>query len=114
MLERRLLVKDERIVLKIVKIARTLKGCDQHPVERERQQNGEHHHDDPMRHLAEDRADTPLNHQATSVRCATRNIKYATATSSGTRKMEIAAPSAKSPPRTPVKNASEGITCVVS
>src|SRR2546426_92404 len=75
MLERRLSVEDEGIVLQIVEVVRLLEGCDEHPVEGERQEHGKHHHDEPVHNAAEDLSGGSADHQATSVRCATRSMR---------------------------------------
>ena len=113
-LERRLLVEDERVVPQIVKIAGPLEARDQHPVEGEGEQDGEDGEHRPVERPECQLARADAGHHTTSARCADRSISQATATSSGTRKIEMAAPSARSLPRIPVKKASEGSTCVVS
>src|SRR5437867_2586482 len=48
MLERRRLVEEERIVLEVVEIGRTLERRDQHPIERKRQNDREENADEPQ------------------------------------------------------------------
>jgi hypothetical protein len=113
-LERRLFVEDERIILEVIEVPRALEARDEHPIEREGEQDGEDGENRPVKRAERQLPRADARHQVTSVRCAERSISQATATSSGTRKIEIAAPSARSPPRIPVKNAIEGRTWVVS
>src|SRR5216684_268146 len=98
MLERRREVEQEGIVLDGVKVDVPLERGDQHPEEGECQRDGEEQENDNVQGLRPDLAKRLGPHQATSDRCATRSIRYATNTSTGTRKSEIAAPAARSLP----------------
>ena len=72
MIERRSRVEEERIVVEVVQVRRALERRDEHPVEREGQEQGERrHHEqvgDPQRERA---AGAP---HVTTVRRATRSI----------------------------------------
>src|SRR4029450_9543213 len=101
------LVEEKRIVLEVVEVARPLERGDEHPIEGEGESTGERDQDPPSCGRGQDPAGAPTGrHQPTSARCAVRSILHATSTRMGSRKMEIAAPSARSLPRMPVKKAS--------
>src|SRR5262249_21383112 len=102
-------VEDERVVLDVVQIGRLLEAGDRHPDEGEGQERGEDEEHPP----AQDPCGEPAHH-TTSARWATRSMSQATSARMGTRKTEMAAPSARSEPRMPVKKASEGRTWVES
>src|SRR5262249_2994551 len=115
-LERRREVEPEGVVLDRVEVDVLLERRDQHPEEGEREKpREEHEHGD----VQEPRGDpSPPRARArvhtTSARCARRSIRYATSTSTGTRKSEMAAPAARSLPAMPVAKASDGSVCVES
>ena len=114
MLESRREVEEERVVLDRVEVEFCLnvaisiqkKGNARSPVKNTSTE--------ACRVLAPALLRAPVCRHTTSVRCATRSIRYATTTSTGTRKSEIAAPAARSLPAIPVAKASDGSVCVES
>src|SRR5258708_5965016 len=114
MIERRREVEEKGIVLDGVEVDVLLERGDQHPEKGKRQRDGEDDQHENVQSLDAGFAERAASHHTTSARCATRSIRYATATSTGTRKSEIAAPAARSLPAIPVAKASDGRVCVES
>src|SRR5258708_38654306 len=98
MLERRREVEQEGVVLDGVEVDVALERGDQHPEERERQRDSEEQENADVQSPGGGLAKGLGPHHAPSERCATRSIRYATTTSTGTKKSEIAAPAARSLP----------------
>src|SRR5450432_2440526 len=108
-------MEEKRVVFEVVEVARSLEARDEHPEEGEGEPDrGPEQDRPPDRPREHAPARAAGRHHAISVRCAVRSIRQATSTSTGRRKIEMAAPSARSLPRMPVKKAIEGSTWVVS
>src|SRR5262249_15778935 len=99
------IVEQVRIVRRVVEILCGFEGRDQHPVERK----GEEGHEERQNSRVSGAAGNPAGasgkrrHQGTSARRANHRKTIATATKTGNRNSEMAAPPARSPPWMPVK-----------
>src|SRR5262245_3246822 len=98
-------VEQVRIVRCVVEILCGFEGRDHHPVERKGEEGHEERHNARVSGAAGDPAGAGGNrrHQVTSARRANHRKTIATATKTGNRNSEMAAPPARSPPWMPVK-----------
>ena len=75
MIKSRLGIKKEGVVLHRVKIEILLEASDQHPIERESQQDRKSGQHENVDELAPEAPGNSFGHQFTSARCATRSMK---------------------------------------